>query len=394
MKKLYLLLLSLLMTFTFTGCNQQVEKASSKQSVILSLEQTSSQDVDVYVDQDQIDTLKSQGAGTYELKLTKGNHELKVVQDGEETQKSFYVDSKETLHYQITNIENQLQIETDQVSFDENNVQDILNKIEEYSGQPYIEINHNTPTFKENEYTTKTYIQLNDLDEYGRTQKDQACLGPETLPTNKRESIGMVKPSGWKTQRYDDLISTKYLYNRCHQIGFALSGLNAEERNLMTGTRYFNVTGMLPFEEEVRDYIKNTNHHVLYEAIPVYKEDELVARGLILQAASIEDETIRFCVYIYNVQPGVTIDYQNGTSRKAKEGEPTYGIKEAKDPFDYHNKSSNKSKKYVINIKNKKYHDSNCSSVSKMSEQNKEVVTSTSKKLQQQGYTPCGICQK
>ena len=350
MKKLYLLLLSLLMTFTLTGCNQQVEKASSKQSVILSLEQTSSQDVDVYVDQDQIDTLKSQGAGTYELKLTKGNHELKVVQDGEETQKSFYVDSKETLHYQITNIENQLQIETEQVSFDENNVQDILNQIEEYSGQPYIEINNNIPTFKENEYTTKTYIQLNDLDEYGRTQKDQ--------------------------------------------IGFALSGLNAEERNLMTGTRYFNVTGMLPFEEEVRDYIKNTNHHVLYEAIPVYKDDELVARGLILQAASVEDETIRFCVYIYNVQPGVTIDYQNGTSRKAKEGEPTYGIKETKDPFDYHNKSSNKSKKYVINIKNKKYHDPNCSSVSKMSEQNKEVVTSTSKKLQQQGYSPCGICQK
>ena len=122
--------------------------------------------------------------------------------------------------------------------------------------------------------------------------------------------------------------------------------------------------------------------------------DELVARGLILQAASVEDETIRFCVYIYNVQPGVTIDYQNGTSRKAKEGEPTYGIKETKDPFDYHNKSSNKSKKYVINIKNKKYHDPNCSSVSKMSEQNKEVVTSTSKKLQQQGYSPCGICQK
>ena len=152
MKKLYLLLLSLLMTFTLTGCNQQVEKASSKQSVTLSLEQTSSQDVDVYVDQDQIDTLKSQGAGTYELKLTKGNHELKVV------------DSKETLHYQITNIENQLQIETDQVSFDENNVQDILNQIEEYSGQPYIEINNNIPTFKENEYTTKTYIQLNDLD--------------------------------------------------------------------------------------------------------------------------------------------------------------------------------------------------------------------------------------
>lgn len=198
MKKIYLLLLSLLMTFTLTGCNQQVEKTSSKQSVTLSLEQTSSQDVDVYVDQDQIDTLKSQGVGTYELKLTKGNHELKVVQNGEEIQKSFYVDSKETLHYQITSVDHQLKIEVEKITFDENNVQAILNQVEEYSGQPYIEINSNNPTFKEDEYTTKTYIQLNDLDEYGRTQKDQACLGPETLPTSKRESIGMVKPSDGK----------------------------------------------------------------------------------------------------------------------------------------------------------------------------------------------------
>lgn len=393
MKKIYLLLLSLFMTFTFTGCSQQVE-TSSKESITLSLEQSSNQDVEVYVDQNQIDTIESEGAGTYHLKLAKGTHELKAVSNDQEISKSFYVDSKEDLHYQITYLDNQLKIETDQISFDENHIQDILSQIEEYSGQPYLEINHNQPTFKENEYTTQTNIQLNELDDLGRTQVAKACLGPETLPQSKRESIGMIKPSGWKTQRYDDLISTKYLYNRCHQIGFALSGLNADERNLMTGTRYFNVTGMLPFEEQTREYIKNTNHHVLYEAIPVFKDDELVARGLILQGASVEDDTLRFCVYIYNVQPGITIDYQTGSSRKARKGEPTYGIKEAKDPFDYHNKQDNNEKQYVLNIKNKKYHDPNCSSVSKMNEQNKEVVTSTSSKLQQQGYSPCGICQK
>ena len=268
-----------------------------------------------------------------------------------------------------------------------------LSTIPAYSGQSYVAVNDNVPFFSESDLTDVSFESYGDLDALGRCSVAYASVGTDIMPAEKRGNIGQVKPTGWHTVKYD-FVDGKYLYNRCHQIGFALSGLNAEERNLMTGTRYFNVTGMLPFEEEVRDYIKNTNHHVLYEAIPVYKEDELIARGLILQAASIEDETIRFCVYIYNVQPGVTIDYQNGTSRKAKEGEPTYGIKEAKDPFDYRNKSSNKSKKYVINIKNKKYHDPNCSSVSKMSEQNKEVVTSTSKKLQQQGYTPCGICQK
>lgn len=172
-----------------------------------------------------------------------------------------------------------------------------------------------------------------------------------------------------------------------------LSGLNAEEKNLMTGTRYFNVTGMLPFEEKVSDYIKNTSHHVLYEAIPIYHDDELVARGLVLQAASIEDEEIRFRVYIYNVQPGITIDYQTGDSRKATEGECTYGISEEKDPFDYHQNDTNE-KEYVLNIKNKKYHDPHCSSVSRMSDSNKEVVTSTAKQLNEQGYSPCGICQK
>lgn len=160
----------------------------------------------------------------------------------------------------------------------------------------------------------------------------------------------------------------------------------------MTGTRYFNVTGMLPFEEKVSDYIKNTSHHVLYEAIPIYHDDELVARGLVLQATSIEDEEIRFRVYIYNVQPGITIDYQTGDSRKATEGECTYGISEEKDPFDYHQNDTNE-KEYVLNIKIK-YHDPHCSSVSRMSDSNKEVVTSTAKQLNEQGYSPCGICQK
>ena len=386
MKKIFTLFLSLVMLFSFSGCSQkQTEKTIQNITLSLNVEdQNETNDVDVYVDSKKIDTIENNSQGTYQLELAQGTHQLKAKQEDKEATKSFQVTNTNYYAYQIDI--------SDAITFSKSTAS--LENIPEYNGQPYVELDDSQPTFSKEDYQTDTYIKLNDLDHLGRTGRSIACLGQETMPSSKRESIGMIKPSGWKTQRYDDLISTKYLYNRCHQIGFALSGLNAEERNLMTGTRYFNVTGMLPFEEEVRDYIKNTNHHVLYEAIPAYKDDELVARGLILQAASVEDETIRFCVYIYNVQPGVTIDYQNGTSRKAKEGEPTYGIKEAKDPFDYHNKSSNKSKNYVINIKNKKYHDPNCSSVSKMSEQNKEVVTSTSKKLQQQGYSPCGICQK
>lgn len=384
MKKITRLLIAFLMLFTFSGC-QDEKQETSLQTITLALnveDQSESEDVSVYVDSKKIDTIENNSQGTYQLKLSQGKHQLKATQNHKEATKSFQVTQTNYYAYQI-NVD-------DTITFSKSTAS--LDNIPEYCGNPYVELDSNQPTFSKDDYQTNTFIQLSDLDSLGRTGDAKACLGKETMPSSKRESIGMIKPSGWKTQRYDDLISTKYLYNRCHQIAFMLSGLNAQEKNLMTGTRYFNVTGMLPFEEKVADYIKNTNHHVLYEATPIYQEDELVARGLILQAASIEDEEIRFRVYIYNVQPGITIDYQTGDSRKATEGECTYGISEEKDPFDYH--QSNDEKEYVLNIKNKKYHDPHCSSVSRMSDENKEVVTSTAQQLNEQGYSPCGICQK
>ena len=385
MKKIFTLFLSLVMLFSFSGCSQkQTEKTTQNITLSLNVEdQNETNDVDVYVDSKKIDTIENNSQGTYQLELTQGTHHLKAKQEDKEATKSFQVTNTNYYAYQIDI--------SDSITFSKSTAS--LENIPEYNGQPYVELDDNQPTFSKEDYQTNTYIQLSDLDHLGRTGRAIACLGQETMPSSKRESIGMIKPSGWKTQRYDDLISTKYLYNRCHQIAFMLSGLNAEEKNLMTGTRYFNVTGMLPFEEKVSNYIKNTNHHVLYEAIPIYQDDELVARGLVLQAASIEDEEIRFRVYIYNVQPGITIDYQTGDSRKATEGECTYGISEEKEPFDYHQSDTNE-KEYVLNIKNKKYHDPHCSSVSRMSDSNKEVVTSTAKQLNEQGYSPCGICQK
>lgn len=133
------------------------------------------------------------------------------------------------------------------------------------------------------------------------------------MPTEKRENIGMVKPTGWHTVKYD-CVDGKYLYNRCHLIGFQLAGENANEKNLITGTRYLNVDGMLPFENMVADYVKETNHHVLYRVTPIFEGDNLLASGVLMEAASVEDDEIRFNVYVYNVQPGVNIDYATGDS--------------------------------------------------------------------------------
>lgn len=363
MKKILVILLLLL---NITGCSESKE-------VVLSIDVDNiNEEVEVYVDEDKLDTLENDARGTYQLDLSTGDHELKVRCLDNEAIEPIKVNNSKYYAYQIK-LDNTLKI---------NNI----NQVYEYTGKPYIEVNNNNPTFNKDEYKTNTYINLSELDSLKRTGPSKACLGKETLATSKRESIGMIKPSGWQTQRYDDLISTKYLYNRCHQIAFMLSGLNAEEKNLMTGTRYFNVNGMLPFEDKVNDYIESTNHHVLYEATPIYKDDELVARGLLLQAASIEDDTIRFNVYIFNIQPGITIDYKTGKSRIAKQGEETYGIGEAKDPFAYTNKT------YVINIKNNKYHDESCSSIKMMKDSNKKIINSTKEELEKQGYNPCNNC--
>ena len=185
-----------------------------------------------------------------------------------------------------------------------------------YSGQPYVEINNNIPFFEEEDLQISSFEEYSELDNLERCGVAYACLSQELMPTEERGKIGMVKPSGWHTAKYPEQIEDLYLYNRCHLIAWCLTGENANEKNLITGTRYMNIRGMLPWEEKVADYIDETNHHVLYRVTPVFEGSNLVASGVLMEAYSIEDEGegIEFCVYCFNVQPGIGIDYLTGES--------------------------------------------------------------------------------
>lgn len=187
--------------------------------------------------------------------------------------------------------------------------------IPEYSGNPYVELNGNVPYFTDEELSTTAFELYSELDFLGRCGACYANVCKEIMPTEERGSIGMVKPTGWHTVKYD-CITDRYLYNRCHLIGYQLAGENANEKNLITGTRYLNVDGMLPFENEVADYVNDTDNHVLYRVTPVFSGDNLLASGVIIEAKSVEDKGagLQFNVYCYNVQPGISIDYIDGQS--------------------------------------------------------------------------------
>lgn len=189
-----------------------------------------------------------------------------------------------------------------------------------YSGEAYVSVNDNEPFFSEEELTTRTFEEYSELDELGRCGPAYANICRELMPTEERGSIGQIKPTGWHTVRYDDLIADKYLYNRCHLIGYQLAGENANQKNLITGTRYLNIEGMLDFENMVADYVDETDNHVLYRVTPWFADDELVARGVLMEGYSVEDQGdgICFCVFAYNVQPGIVIDYATGDSWAAK----------------------------------------------------------------------------
>lgn len=246
----------------------------------------------------------------------------------------------------------------------------------EYDNESYIVVNNNAPEFTEDDMTTESYEYYSELDSQGRCGVVYANLGLDLMPTEERQSIGQVKPSGWKTVKYDN-VDGKYLYNRCHLIGFQLSGENANEKNLITGTRYMNTEGMLPFENMVADYIKETGNHVLYRVTPIFEGDNLVASGVQMEAKSVEDngEGICFNVYVYNVQPGIEIDYGTGESRAATCDD-----------------TSGEVATYIMNRNNKKFHYEDCSSVAQMKESNKQKYTGTREDLLKQGYEPCGNC--
>lgn len=192
-------------------------------------------------------------------------------------------------------------------------------QIPEYTDQPYVYINGNEPNFTENEMTTVAFEKYSKLDKLGRCGVAYSCVGKETMPTEKRGDISKIKPTGWKTAKYD-IVDGKYLYNRCHLIGYQLTAENANKKNLITGTRYMNVEGMLPFENKVAEYIDDTNHHVLYRVTPIFKEDNLIASGVRMEAKSVEDNGSGVCfhVFVYNVQPGIVIDYATGESKLEK----------------------------------------------------------------------------
>lgn len=249
-----------------------------------------------------------------------------------------------------------------------------------YEGNPFAAINGNVPFFTTNQITAESYEYYSPLDDLGRCGITVASVGQDMMPTEDRESISSVKPSGWQSVKYDaSLVSGGYLYNRAHLIGFQLCGENANELNLITGTRYLNIDGMLPFENMVADYVKETGNHVLYRVTPIYTGDNLVAEGVLMEGWSVEDngEGICFNVYAYNVQPGITIDYATGESRLSDEPWETQAPVE---------------KDYVLNTKTKKFHNTWCGSVADMSEDNKGEFHGFRSELIEQGYAACGSC--
>ena len=256
-----------------------------------------------------------------------------------------------------------------------------------YSGEPYTELNGNIPYFTDREKTEDVFEHYSDLDTLGRCGTAYANICKELMPTEKRGEIGMIKPTGWHTVRYDDIISDKYLYNRCHLIGFQLAGENANEKNLVTGTRYMNVDGMLPFENMIADYVKETDNHVLYRVTPIFVGDNLVCRGVEMEAYSVEDngEGTSFHVFVYNIQPGIEIDYATGDSWVAN------SMADIVDDTEEHAQYA--TTLYVINAKTRKFHFPDCDSVGKISKQNKKERETDRAELIAEGYTPCGSCK-
>ena len=248
------------------------------------------------------------------------------------------------------------------------------------TAEPYQVLNDNVPYFTEEELAGgwESFETYSPLDLLGRCGPAFASVGQDLMPTEERGNISQVKPSGWQTARYDT-VDGEYLYNRCHLIGFQLTGENANERNLITGTRYMNVEGMLPFENMTADYIKETGNHVLYRVTPEFEGVELVARGVRMEAQSVEDggEGIQFCVFVPNIQPGIEIDYATGDSRPAGEAEGAEG--EIAD--------------YVLNTNTRKFHRPDCGSVEEMKAENREDFRGTREELLAKGYEPCSRCR-
>ena len=293
-----------------------------------------------------------------------------------------------------------------------------LDMVPAYSGNAYADINDDIPFFADEELTAETFQEYWPLDEFGRCTGAFACIGPELLPTEVRGSAGTVEPAGWHSVKYDG-IDGGYLYNRCHLIGYQLTGQTVNEKNLITGTRYMNLEGMLPFENSVRMYVEGTGNHVLYRVRPYYRGGNLLAEGVLMEAKSIEDPLVQFCAFCYNVQPGIEIDYATGESfameaaseEAASDGgeilsivgdpgledgeSPARSIEEeplTKSAEDEASAEEPAEITYVLNTNTKKFHYPYCSSVKDMKDKNKRETTLSRDEIIGQGYQPCKRC--
>lgn len=273
--------------------------------------------------------------------------------------------------------------------------------VPEYHGVPYCDINNGVPFFKDEDMTVESFEYYSPLDELGRCGECIACIGRDMMPTEKREGIGMVKPSGWQLVRYDGIVNGNYLFNRCHLIGFQLTGENANECNLITGTRYMNEDGMLPFENMTASYIRRTDNHVMYRITPIFEGDNLLVTGVLMEARSVEDngEGLQFNVFCYNVQPHIFIDYSTGENHLL-DGYTTASAVETKQTETTRTTAETTVTKvrnaescdYVININSGKFHLPDCPSVGDMKEKNKQYYSGSRDDLIANGYVPCKQC--
>ena len=279
-----------------------------------------------------------------------------------------------------------------------------LDSIPEYSGEAYVEINGNMPFFKKSELTTEGFESYSELDALGRCGVAYACIGLETMPTAEREDIASVTPSGWEYNGISnnntyDFVENEYVYNRCHLIAHRLAGEDANEKNLITGTRYMNIEGMLTFEAIVSEYVEKTGNHVMYRVTPIFEGVEYVARGVLMEAYSVEDSGrgVCFCIFAYNVQPGVTIDYFSGVN--VANGEPLPEIEPPKEPEGPNEDESAPHPNdgvvmdYILNTKSKKFHTPGERCANSIGEINREEYNGTRNDLIKEGYSACGICK-
>ena len=356
---------------------------------------------------------------------TETTEELSEMIMDTETAEGNYLDTSEEILAEEENKSTKNDIQSNgKDNFSESNISDASNmesfdrsSIPEYTGKAYVSINNNIPFFSDSEMSNTSYENYGNLDTLGRCTVCVASVGQDIMPTEERGKIGSVKPTGWHTVKYD-FVDGKYLYNRCHLIGYQLTGENANTKNLITGTRYLNIEGMLPFENMVADYVKETNNHVMYRVTPVFDGDNLLATGVLMEGKSVEDsgEGILFCVFAYNVQPGVTIDYMTGdsvadgtiatqSSDETKSGNMTESKTDVasqpsqtdqaatpEQPETVEQTPQTTDTTYILNTNTHKFHYPGCSSVKRIKAENYSEYTGSREELINQGYDPCGNC--